>query len=433
MAKTEFLGLNLTEDDPLFEDWRKSLDGNNPEGQESNMQIIDKAMKDLSKNSGSGKSTIVLTMDSTPEDVENAHQEALAGNLDIIVYFGSIYRLAFVDSYEMYFNLYAPKIDETYDIVWESLASYILFFKDDTDTWQADLSEVVAPGFVFGTPEESEEYLLAYFDAARYGWSHVLLETHEGRIWFNLNFDGLAVEYLCGSTTLRSEFGDSVLWLKYDHNIKRFYEDEHWFLDYFISIHPADGKIVIYEDGDLTDLDALFDYLIVKYQEYSDFDLYISPEAFCPYICLETSNGRLPAIRVENETDFVFYNETTGEHYMAVMEDDGYTLTYWKDEINSESGSGPVKKKYAVTFNSPIGIPFTGSWGYWDNAGNFVSEEIPYGQTIMIDRFILFDSSRIEGEFLWGGAFKGNPLELAGAKVIEPLTDLIIENMWEVE
>lgn len=52
MAKTEFLGLNLTEDDLYFVDWRQSIDGNNPEGQESNMQIIDKAFKTLHESIG---------------------------------------------------------------------------------------------------------------------------------------------------------------------------------------------------------------------------------------------------------------------------------------------------------------------------------------------------------------------------------------------
>lgn len=51
MKKTTFLKLNLTSDsdgDVLFEDWRKSLDGANlEEDQPSNMQIIDKAFKDL--------------------------------------------------------------------------------------------------------------------------------------------------------------------------------------------------------------------------------------------------------------------------------------------------------------------------------------------------------------------------------------------------
>jgi hypothetical protein len=42
MAKTEKLGLNLTEDESTsFSDWRKSIDGNNPSGSKSNMQLID--------------------------------------------------------------------------------------------------------------------------------------------------------------------------------------------------------------------------------------------------------------------------------------------------------------------------------------------------------------------------------------------------------
>lgn len=53
MAKTEFLGLNLTDNDPKFGDWRKSIDGNNPESNKSNMQIIDKAFKDLHEAIGS--------------------------------------------------------------------------------------------------------------------------------------------------------------------------------------------------------------------------------------------------------------------------------------------------------------------------------------------------------------------------------------------
>lgn len=77
MAKTEFLGLNLTEDDPLFEDWRKSLDGNNPEGRESNMQIIDKAMKDLSEHGEAG--AIVVSSDSSLDEILAAIKSAENG------------------------------------------------------------------------------------------------------------------------------------------------------------------------------------------------------------------------------------------------------------------------------------------------------------------------------------------------------------------
>lgn len=42
MAKTEYLGLNLTEDESTtFSDWRMSIDGKNPNGGKSNMQLID--------------------------------------------------------------------------------------------------------------------------------------------------------------------------------------------------------------------------------------------------------------------------------------------------------------------------------------------------------------------------------------------------------
>lgn len=48
MAKTTRLGLNLTEDESTsFEDWRKSIDGNNAEASKSNMQLIDDAYIDL--------------------------------------------------------------------------------------------------------------------------------------------------------------------------------------------------------------------------------------------------------------------------------------------------------------------------------------------------------------------------------------------------
>lgn len=48
MAKTENLGLNLTEDDSTsFKVWRESIDGNGGEGDKSNMQIIDEAFGKL--------------------------------------------------------------------------------------------------------------------------------------------------------------------------------------------------------------------------------------------------------------------------------------------------------------------------------------------------------------------------------------------------
>lgn len=48
MAKTAVLKLNLTEDDSTtFGQWRASIDGNNASGNESNMQIIEKAIVDL--------------------------------------------------------------------------------------------------------------------------------------------------------------------------------------------------------------------------------------------------------------------------------------------------------------------------------------------------------------------------------------------------
>ena len=48
MAKTAVLKLNLTEDDSVyFGQWRASIDGNNAAGNESNMQIIEKAFVEL--------------------------------------------------------------------------------------------------------------------------------------------------------------------------------------------------------------------------------------------------------------------------------------------------------------------------------------------------------------------------------------------------
>ncbi len=45
MAKTKNLGLNLTEDESTsFSDWRKSIDGNNEDGNKSNMQLIDEGI-----------------------------------------------------------------------------------------------------------------------------------------------------------------------------------------------------------------------------------------------------------------------------------------------------------------------------------------------------------------------------------------------------
>lgn len=51
MVQTDFLKLNLTTDDDgdmLFTEWRKSINGAGlPDQDLSNMQIIDKAFKDL--------------------------------------------------------------------------------------------------------------------------------------------------------------------------------------------------------------------------------------------------------------------------------------------------------------------------------------------------------------------------------------------------
>ena len=53
MAKTEFLELNLTEDEEtFFADWRRSIDGNNSGEALSNMQIIDNAFKKVYEDIG---------------------------------------------------------------------------------------------------------------------------------------------------------------------------------------------------------------------------------------------------------------------------------------------------------------------------------------------------------------------------------------------
>lgn len=53
MAKTKNLGLNLTTDDEtLFGDWRKSIDGENGETEKSNMQILDEVVGELQNSSG---------------------------------------------------------------------------------------------------------------------------------------------------------------------------------------------------------------------------------------------------------------------------------------------------------------------------------------------------------------------------------------------
>lgn len=50
MAKTENIGLNLTEDDStLFEYWRKSIDGNGYGSGMSNMQIIDEKFGEVDR------------------------------------------------------------------------------------------------------------------------------------------------------------------------------------------------------------------------------------------------------------------------------------------------------------------------------------------------------------------------------------------------
>lgn len=50
MAKTENIGLNLTENDStLFEDWRKSIDGNGSGNGKSNMQIIDEKFGEVDR------------------------------------------------------------------------------------------------------------------------------------------------------------------------------------------------------------------------------------------------------------------------------------------------------------------------------------------------------------------------------------------------
>ena len=50
MAKTQNIGLNLTEDDStLFEEWQKSIDGNGSGENKSNMQIIDEKFGEVDR------------------------------------------------------------------------------------------------------------------------------------------------------------------------------------------------------------------------------------------------------------------------------------------------------------------------------------------------------------------------------------------------
>lgn len=50
MAKTQNIGLNLTEDtSTLFEDWQKSIDGNGVGSNQSNMQIIDEKFGEVDR------------------------------------------------------------------------------------------------------------------------------------------------------------------------------------------------------------------------------------------------------------------------------------------------------------------------------------------------------------------------------------------------
>ncbi len=68
MEKTTYLKLNLTDTENIsFGTWRKSIDGNNPEGSKSNMQKIDEAFGEvieyLLANGGGGGSGIIETTD----------------------------------------------------------------------------------------------------------------------------------------------------------------------------------------------------------------------------------------------------------------------------------------------------------------------------------------------------------------------------------
>lgn len=85
MAKTTNLGLNLTTDEnTLFADWRKSIDGTD----NSNMQIIDKAIGELQKNGGSGLKVTSIHNGSTYEECFSALANITNGGSLIAYSFG---------------------------------------------------------------------------------------------------------------------------------------------------------------------------------------------------------------------------------------------------------------------------------------------------------------------------------------------------------
>lgn len=341
MAKTEFLGLNLTENDPYFEDWRKSIDGNNEEGQESNMQIIDKAIKQIHENGvGGGLGTFVVYFDSTVEEMFTAIEAAENG---------AIFVLKFAEGQFVPFNV---EVDRNGNNVLIGRTSYTHWFADGRSYITIDV-----------------EYIIHYDKSNKY----IIPETYVN--WGN----GFVVSTSSTLMEFSTIFDDGTIPIGYLGNV----------LGSFSSVPTPD--VFYIESGNA----------LVKCSGFNQDSL--------PYFEDVSNNTRTDILFNEDTQSFEFV-----EHILVNLP-------------NLEI------KKYAVTFKNPAGMPFTGRWGYWDNAGNFVREEIPYGQTIMIDRFVLFSNFRMGGEFLWGGEYESDPPDLWGAKEIKPITDLIIKDMWEVE
>jgi hypothetical protein len=90
MAKTNFLGLNLTEEENTsFSDWRRSIDGNGSGESKSNMQLIDEAIRECKNDIFKCKKAIYVSYPLSLADQKTVLDNFRDGQFRIYLNFGA--------------------------------------------------------------------------------------------------------------------------------------------------------------------------------------------------------------------------------------------------------------------------------------------------------------------------------------------------------